>query len=95
MSRVLPAKAILEISLTAGPRVSWQGSRSAPRIAPMSCSGSEKRARKAGGAVTAGGTLPERSLRSKSDLQAAAQIGYGLSVPEIDIGVRLPTLTLS
>jgi hypothetical protein len=45
--------------------------------------------------VTAGGTLPERSLRSKSDLQATAQIGYGLSVPEIDIGVRLPTLTLS
>ena len=52
VSRVLPAKAILEISLTAGRLVSWQGSRSAPRIAPMSCSGSEKRARKAGGAVT-------------------------------------------
>ena len=66
VSRVQCGKAIREISLTAGLLVSWQGSRSAPRMAPMSRSGSEKRARKAGGAVTTGKMLAERQRLNKS-----------------------------
>lgn len=47
VSREQREKGMRESSLTEGMGESWQGSRRAPRMAPMSCSGSEKRAREA------------------------------------------------